>query len=411
MYALLLAIIYLAFVSLGLPDSLVGAGWPSMHRDLEVPESFAGLVTMIITMGTIVSSLLSERLTRRLGTGLVTAISVGLTAAALVGFSTSTAFWMLLLWAVPYGLGAGAVDAGLNNYVALHYSSRHMSWLHGCWGVGASISPFIMGHSLSHGDGWGAGFLTVGLIQVVLTVALIVGIPLWRKVNPPASATARQDVDPGGSASGSATGSTTGSRPISTLDALRLPGVKLMLIAFFGYCSLETTTILWSSTFLVSTRDFPVATAASFASMFLIGMTVGRFASGIVADKVGDRGMITLGMCVAVAGVVVIALPIDAHVVALVGLVLLGLGSAPVYPAIIHATPANFGDRHSHVVIGIQMAAAYLGSSLMPPVFGLVSAGTGMWIFPFYLLVLAALVIVMSRALNRSVDRRLGAAD
>lgn len=399
MYALLLAIIYLAFVSLGLPDSLVGAGWPAMHQDLDVPTSYAGLVTMVITGGTIVSSLLSEKLTRKLGTGLVTAISVGMTAAALVGFSTSSAFWMLLLWAIPYGLGAGAVDAGLNNYVALHYSSRHMSWLHGCWGIGASISPFIMGYSLSQGHGWSAGYLLVGAIQAVLTFFLLIGIPLWNKVNPVAkSGVGENEVS-----------SETGSKlaQVTTLGALRLPGVKLMLTAFFGYCAMETTFILWSSTYLVAERDFATATAATFASMYLIGMTVGRFLSGVVADKWGDRRMITVGMGVVVVGVLLTAVPVGGAAMPLVGLVLAGLGSAPVYPAIIHSTPTNFGARHSHVVIGIQMAAAYLGSSLMPPLFGLITAGTGLWIFPLYLLLLAALVLVMSQALNRSVDRRL----
>jgi fucose permease len=396
-YALLLAIIYLAFVSLGLPDSLVGAGWPAMHQDLDVHTSYAGLVTMIITGGTIVSSLLSERLTRKLGTGLVTAISVGMTAAALVGFSGSSSFWMLLLWAVPYGLGAGAVDAGLNNYVALHYSSRHMSWLHGCWGVGASLSPFVMGYALSHGHGWGDGFLVVGALQVLVTVLLFVGVPLWTRVHPRVAPTLGENPVQHGEPSPTR---------LTTMGALRLPGVKYMVLAFFGYCSIETTIILWSSSYLVDQRGFSTAAAATFASMYLIGMTVGRFLSGFVADRWGDRRMIQLGMALVILGIVVFALPIPLSGAQLAGLIVVGLGSAPVYPAIIHSTPDNFGARHSHVVIGIQMAAAYLGSSLMPPLFGLVSAGTGMWIFPFYLLVLAALVIVMSQALNRSVDRR-----
>lgn len=397
MYALLLAIIYLAFVSLGLPDALVGAGWPVMHGDLGVPVGYAGLVTMVIAAGTIVSSLLSERLTRRLGTGLVTAISVGMTAAALLGFSTSTAFWMLLLWAIPYGVGAGAVDAALNNYVALHYSSRHMSWLHGCWGVGASISPFIMGFALTQGWGWSRAYLIIGLVQVALTAILIIGVPLWQKVNPTGNPEPEDAPE-------------EAVRAVPLKEALGIPGVKLMLLAFFGYCAMETTAILWSSTYLVSDRGFTAATAATFASLFLLGITVGRFLSGVIANRVGDRGMITGGMTLAVIGVALIAFPGD-PVLPLFGLVIAGLGSAPVYPAIIHSTPTNFGKQYSHAVIGIQMAAAYLGSTLMPPLFGLVSSATGMWLFPAYLLLFAALVLGMTQALNRVVDRQHSVAD
>lgn len=397
MYALLLAIIYLAFISLGLPDALVGAGWPVMHHDLGVPIAYAGLVTMVIAAGTIISSLLSERLTRRLGTGLVTAISVGMTAAALLGFTTSTSFWMLLAWAVPYGLGAGAVDAALNNYVALHYSSRHMSWLHGCWGIGASISPFIMGLALSQDLGWPRAYLIVGLIQVAMTAILILGVPLWQKVNP-----TKPQPDATGVAGDSPA---VAAAAVPLLEALRIPGVRLMLLAFFGYCAMETTAILWSSTYLVSERGVTPATAATFASLFLLGITVGRFLSGVIANRVGDRGMITGGMTMAAIGVALIAIPTSNAALPLLGLVLAGLGSAPVYPAIIHSTPANFGEQYSHAVIGIQMAAAYLGSTLMPPLFGLISSATGMSLLPIYLLVLAALVLGASKALNRVVDR------
>ncbi|MCI1747043.1 MAG: MFS transporter [Acidipropionibacterium sp.] len=397
MYALLLGIIYLAFVSLGLPDSLVGAGWPVMHRDLNVPTSYAGLVTMVIAAGTIVSSLLSERLTRRLGTGLVTAISVGMTAAALLGFSASTSFWMLLLWAIPYGLGAGAVDAALNNYVALHYSSRHMSWLHGCWGIGASISPFIMGYALSHNLGWSRGYLIVGLIQVVVTAILIAGIRLWQKVNPTNLRASR-----GGQAAD------TPKEPahaVPLTDTVRIPGVTLMLLAFFGYCAFEGTSMLWASTYLAQYRGVSAATAARFGSLFVLGITAGRFISGLFADRLGDRTMIRFGSLAALLGAGLIALPLNSSVLALIGLVAAGLGCAPIYPSIIHATPTNFGSQYSHAVIGIQMASAYLGTTLMPPLFGLISARTGIWLFPFYLLVLAALVLVMTQILNRVVDR------
>ena len=395
MYSLLLAIIYVAFVSLGLPDSLIGAGWPVMHDDLGVPVAFAGFITMIIAVGTIVSSLASERLTRRFGAGLVTAVSVAMTAAALVGFSFSGTFLLLCLWAVPYGLGAGAVDAALNNYVALHYAARHMNWLHSFWGVGASISPFVMSYALTSGLGWTGGYLVVGVTQAVLTVALIAALPLWGKVNQ-THPHHDEEADDG-----------AGHRThVPIAQALRIPGVTLIISAFFAYCALESTAILWSSTYLVSGRGVDVATAAAFASLFLLGITAGRFLAGFFADRIGDRLLIRGGFLGVALGSGMIALPLDTDLLALAGLVVAGLGCAPIYPAIIHSTPANVGRRSSQAVIGIQMAAAYTGSTLAPPLFGALSAWVGPWVFPFFLAVLAALGLVMSERLNRLVARR-----
>ncbi|WP_454301673.1 MFS transporter [Salana multivorans] len=397
MYSLLLTIIYVAFVSLGLPDSLVGAGWPVMHDDLGVPVAFAGIITMLIAGGTIVSSLLSERLTRRLGAGLVTAISVGMTAAALVGFSLSGSFWMLCLWAIPYGLGAGAVDAALNNYVALHYAARHMNWLHSFWGVGASISPFIMSYAITSGLGWSGAYRTVGIIQLVLTIALFVSLPLWGKVHakPGVVAADEEANDDGGH---------RGHVPLAT--ALRIPGVVMILAAFFAYCALETTSMLWAATYLVTDRGVDAATAAAFASLYILGITAGRFAAGFFADRVGDRALIRGGFAVVGLGAVMIMLPLPTDVIALAGLVVAGLGSAPIYPAIIHSTPVNFGRRSSQAIIGIQMAAAYCGATFMPPVFGVLSAWAGMWTFPFFVAVSVVLGLLMSERLNRLVDQR-----
>jgi len=403
-YSLLLAIIYIAFVSLGLPDSLVGAGWPVMHQDLGVPIAFAGIITMIIAGGTILSSLASERITRRFGVGVVTAVSVGMTAAALVGFSVSGSFWMLCLWAIPYGLGAGAVDAALNNYVAVHYAARHMNWLHACWGLGASISPFIMGYALASGSGWSSAYLIIGIIQAVLTFALLVSIPLWGKVNPlVASEHADEAADESRDADGP---SQRGHTHVPLARAIRIPGVILILTAFFSYCALESTAILWASSYLVTDRGVAPATAAAFASLFLLGVTAGRFLAGFIADRVGDQRMIRGGFLIVALGVVLLALPVDTDVLALVGLVILGLGCAPIYPAIIHSTPVNFGRRNSQAIIGIQMAAAYTGSTFVPPLFGAVSAWTGMWIFPLFLAVLVVLGLLMSERLNRLVARR-----
>ena len=396
MYAALLSIIYVAFVSLGLPDSLVGAGWPVMHKDLGVPLAFAGIVTMVIASGTILSSLASDRLTCRFGAGLVTATSVGMTAAALIGFSLSDQFWMICLWAIPHGLGAGAVDAALNNYVALHYAARHMNWLHSFWGVGASISPFIMSHTLTSGQGWSGAYRTVGLIQVVLTVALVATLPLWRRVDTLRAPDAA-DVPPEPPADDAA--------PLSLARALRIPGVAPVLVAFFAYCALETTAMVWASTYLVTERAVDPATAAAFASLFLLGVTGGRFLAGFVADRIGDRLLIRWGFTTVGVGTVMVLLPLGTDVVALAGLVIAGLGCAPIYPAIIHSTPANFGRENSQAIIGVQMAAAYVGSTLAPPLFGLLSSSVGTWTFPVFLTALAVLGLVMSQRLNAVVDQ------
>lgn len=398
MYSLLLAIIYVAFVSLGLPDALVGDGWAVMHQDLGVPVAFAGIVTMVIASGTIASSLASERVTRRFGAGTVTAVSVALTAVAMVGFSFSGSFWLLCLWAVPYGLGAGAVDAALNNYVALHYAARHMNWLHSFWGVGASISPFIMSYALTADLGWSSAYRVVGLIQVVLTFVLIVSVPLWGKVNPvrPAAHDADDDAEPSGK----------GSAHVPIAHALRIPGVGLVLGAFFAYCALESTAFLWASTFLVTERDVAPATAAAFASLFLLGMTGGRFLAGFFADRVGDRRLIRGGFVAVAVGAVMLVLPLETDVLALAGLVVAGLGAAPIYPAIIHSTPANFGRQNSQAIIGIQMAAAYTGSTLAPPLFGVLATWAGMWLFPLFVGALAVLGLLLSERLNRRVPPR-----
>lgn len=402
MYALLLAIIYIAFVSLGLPDSLVGAGWPVMHQDLGVSVAFAGILTMIIAGGTILSSLASERVTRRFGAGVVTAVSVGLTAAALVGFSVSGSFWLLCVWAIPYGLGAGAVDAALNNYVALHYAARHMNWLHSFWGLGASISPFIMSHALTSGAGWSSAYRTVGLAQAVLTFLLFASIPLWGRVD-----SARPHVgEPDDGAASEASPSGSGSTHVPLGRALRIPGVGFILVSFFAYCAVESTAMLWAPTYLVDDRGVAPATAAAFASLFLLGITGGRFLAGFFADRVGDRQLIRGGFTAVGLGVLMVALPLSTDVLALAGLLIAGLGCAPIYPAIIHSTPVNFGRGNSQAIIGIQMAAAYTGSTFAPPLFGAISSVAGMWVFPLFLAVLVALGLVMSERLNRLVAQR-----
>lgn len=382
MVHLLLAVIYLSFISLGLPDSLLGSAWPVMHAELGVPTSWAGIISVIISMGTVVSSLQSDRLTKRLGAGRVTAASVGLTAAALFGFSASGSFWGLCLWAIPYGLGAGSVDAALNNYVALHYASRHMSWLHCMWGLGAAIGPYIMGLALSGSAGWQMGYRYISLLQIVLTAVLAATLPLWR-VHQRAGGGAEQDA-----------------RPLTLSQILRIPGAKEVMAAFFCYCALEQTAILWSSSYLHLHRGVPAETAAGYAGLFFLGITAGRALSGFLTMKLSDPQMIRLGQGLIALGALTLLLPLHESA-ALAGLALVGLGCAPIYPCIIHSTPGHFGADKSQAVIGVQMASAYVGTCLMPPLFGLVSEHLSPALFPLYLLAILAVMAFSHEALMR----------
>lgn len=386
MYSLLLVIIYLAFISLGLPDSLLGSAWPTMQVQMGVPLSYAGILSMLIAGGTIVSSLLSDRLTKKLGAGLVTAVSVFMTAAALFGFSISDSFWMLCLWALPYGFGAGAVDAALNNYVAIHYASRHMSWLHCFWGVGAAISPYIMSNCLLKGLGWNSGYRIVSIIQLALTIALFVSLPLWKK----REAAARCE--------------SSDTPVLGFAEILRIRGVRYVLLAFFGYCAVETTTGLWASSYLVMSRGIGAETAARYTSFFFLGITLGRFLCGFVANRIGDRNMIRIGIAVLLAGIVAVWVPLTADWLCLCGLLVIGLGCAPIYPSVIHATPENFGEDKSQAIVGVQMASAYTGSTFMPPIFGLIAAHISVNLYPAFLLLFAVLMLAMTEKLNRALS-------
>ena len=380
MISLLLAIIYMAFISLGLPDSLLGSAWPVMRLELGAPISYAGIISMIISVGTIVSSLLSNRLIHKLGPGLVTAASVGMTAAALFGFSVSGSFALLCLWAVPYGLGAGAVDAALNNYVAVNYSSRQMSWLHAFWGVGVTISPYIMSSCLTGGLGWQAGYRNVSILQVILTVILFAALPLWKR---------------------SGGGSGEDAAEVTLKKAIKIPGVPFVMLAFLSFCALETTAGLWASSYLALAKDFPAEAAASYAGLLFIGITVGRALSGFLTIKLNDTQMIRLGQCIAAVGIITFLLPLGKHA-ALVALILIGLGFAPIYPCIIHSTPDHFGADKSQAVIGMQMACAYMGNLLMPPLFGVIASRIHVALFPYFLLVLLGLMAIMHQLLVRT---------
>ncbi len=384
MVHLLLIVIYLSFISLGLPDGVLGAAWPSMYPDMEVGVSFAGIVSMIIALGTVVSSLMSDWLTSKLGAGKVTAFSVATTAVALLGFSMSDRFWMLCLWAIPYGLGAGSVDACLNNYVALHYSSRHMSWLHCMWGIGATAGPAVVGMVLAGGRSWGRGYLHIGVFQALLTALIFLSLPLWK---------ARQGAE------------TVGAKPLPLKQVLRIPGAKQIMIAFFCYSAVEQTTALWASSYLTLYKGVPENTAAFFASMFFIGITAGRGLNGFLTMKFSDTQLIRLGQGIILMGVIGMLLPLGTAV-SLGGLILVGLGCAPIYPCIIHSTPVYFGATRSQALIGVQMASAYVGTCLMPPLFGLIGEYISVALLPVYLLIFLVLMFTMYTNLLKKLNNQ-----
>ena len=389
MFNLLLAVIYLAFISLGLPDSILGSVWPTIYQEFNVPVSYAGAIFMIISAGTIISSLQSDRLTKSLGTGKVTAFSVLMTAVALWGFSISNSYWMLLLWAIPYGLGAGSVDASLNNYVALHYKSHHMSWLHCMWGVGASIGPYIMSFTLLHGQTWNMGYRYISLIQIGLTLIIMLSLPLWKKRTNTSNIQESE-------------AETEKDKVLTLKEIVNIPGAKQVMLMFFCYCALEQTAGLWASSYLVLQHGLDLEIAASYGSLFFIGITVGRAISGFITMKLNDKQMIYLGQVIILIGIILMCLPLG-HQVALVGLVTIGLGCAPIYPCIVHSTPNTFGADKSQAIIGVQMASAYVGNLLMPPLFGLIANHISVIVFPVYLLLILIVMVVMHIKLNRNV--------
>ena len=379
MFHLLLAIIYMAFISLGLPDSLLGSAWPSMYVQLEVPVSYAGIIAMIIAAGTVVSSLQSDRLTKKLGTGKVTMISVAMTAVALLGFSFSPSFVWLCIWAIPYGLGAGSVDASLNNYVALHYESRHMSWLHCMWGIGASVGPYIMSYGLMRGHSWNRGYFLIAMLQMILTVILLFSLPLWKKPVLPKSMDGK---------------ATTKEKPLTLRQIVAIPGAKEIMLCFFCYCALEQTVGLWASSYMVLHKGIDAKLAAEYASLFYIGITAGRAISGFLTMIFSDTVMIRLGQGLVFVGLLFLCYP-GGNALTLVGLSFIGLGCAPIYPCVIHSTPTIFGADKSQAIIGVQMASAYIGTCLMPSFFGFIANHISITLFPVYLLLLLLGMLLM----------------
>lgn len=388
MTSLLLVLIYVCFISLGLPDSLLGSAWPVLHAQICVPMSYAGIISTVIFIGTILSSLFSDRLLRKFGAGRVTAVSVALTALGLFGFSISNQFWMLILWAIPYGLGAGGVDAILNNYVALHYKAQHMSWLHCMWGVGASISPYIMSFSLIRLDGWSYGYLIVSVIQAVLCAFIFISLPVWKRAGRADTASKLQEQSP----------------PLTFKEIFSIKNALPCFFMFFGYCALELTASLWASSYLVQKWEFAPEVAAGLASMFYLGLTFGRFINGFLAMKLSDHFLIRVGLAIISVGIILLFISVNS-IFALIGFVLIGLGCAPVYPCIIHMTPDVFGKDKSQAMIGVQMAFAYVGFLTMPPLFGLIAQHISISLLPAYLLIILAGIIIMHEIVMRNLAK------
>ena len=380
---LLLTLIYVCFVSLGLPDSLLGSMWPVVHAEISAPVSLVGTISMLTCAGTITSSLFSDKLLHRFGAGKVTAVSVVMTAVAMFGFSISSQVWMFWLWAIPYGLGAGGVDAILNNYVALHYKAQHMSWLHCMWGVGASISPYIMSFALVKFDHWSYGCSIIAIIQIVLSTLIFISIPIWKK----GMSTDNENVQ---------------TKPLSFKEIFTIKGAIPCFIAFFAYCSLELTASLWASSYLVQKWELAPEAAAGFASMFFIGVTFGRFINGFLAMKLSDRFLIRMGFAIIAVGVVLLVVPLHA-VFSLIGFVIIGLGCAPIDPCLIHMTPHVFGEDKSQAMIGVQTAFSYAGYMIMPYLFGLIADYISILLLPVYLLGLLLLMLVMHELVVKKI--------
>ena len=384
MFSLLLAaIIYIAFISLGLPDSMLGAAWPMMYADLNVPISYAGFISMTVCGGTVVSSIMYSRLARRIPTGVVTAVSVAMTALALMGFSFASSFPMIIARAVILGLGAGAVDAGLNNYVAIHFKARAMSFLHASWGIGTTVGPFLLSYLISIGLGWQEGYRILSTVQFIICIMLFASLPLWKK------------------AENAEKGDTTA--PVPEYRRFCKGAVIPAILAFFAYCSMENTAMIWSATFLVEARGFSEGLAAVSAGVLFWGMTAGRLFSGFISDRLGDRKMLAIGETASLIAILLIAfIPGKLSVAALF---LLGFGFGPIYPSMIHQTPEYFGVERSSEIMGLEMASAYVGSMFMPPIFGLIGRRISMDVFPlfalFFLILHTAAIILKRRALEK----------
>ncbi len=379
--SLLVVVIYLSFISLGLPDSLLGSAWPSMYSEFDVSIDYSGYIFATISICTVISALLSSKITNKFSTKIVTVVSIFMTVLALLGFSVSSSYWMLVVFAIPYGLGAGSIDAALNNYVAIHFESKHMSWLHCMWGIGTMVGPFIMSRTLTASNSWQTGYRIIAVLQEIIGIIVLFSLPLW-KDDKPAEVKEKTNTN--------------------VFSALKIKGVIYMLMLFFAYCALEQTVNLWASGYLTLSLNVTSEKAAGYASMFFIGITIGRALSGFITAKLNDDQMVNLGLSIIGVGVVLMLLPVGLYP-KLAGLVLIGLGCAPIYPCMIHATPNHFGEENSQNVIGLQMASAYVGTTLMPPLAGKLINWIGANVFPYYLLMMMILIFISHQLLVKTV--------
>lgn len=384
-----LIVIYIAFIGLGLPDSVLGASWPSLHQSLNVPLEYAGILSMMTTAGTIISSFMSGRVTRRFGTGRVTTVSVLMTAMALLGFSLAPSFYTLMLLTLPLGLGAGSVDAALNGYVSLHYEAKHMSWLHSFWGLGATLGPVIMSFFLLQAGGWRRGYLVISSLQIAIVLLLFSTLPLWRRFNKEPEDLEKSPVE-----------EETEKAP----NVYRVPGVKFAILSFFAYCAVEMTTGLWGTSFLVNIHGAAKDTAARYISLYYGGITIGRMLTGFVSMKFSFKTIIRGGILSVFTGVLVLSLGVP--VLFALGFLLIGLGCAPVFPGMIHETPERFGKSNAQTIIGIQMAFAYMGSTFSPAVFGVLAGKGFLPYFPAYLLVFLLILLLSTESINRKMRKK-----
>lgn len=402
----LLVVIYVAFIGLGLPDTILGAAWPLMQTDLAAPLSAAGILSIIVSVGTIISSLITPTLMRRLGTGKLVAISICCTAVATAGYGLATAFWMMCVCAIPMGLGAGAIDVALNNFAAIYLESKHTNWLHASWGVGACLGPAILSASVFVGAGWRGAYELNAVLLGAIVVMMLGALPLWKRVEKP-----RPSSESGrGNGSENRGGKTSApvENDISLRAALRVPGMKLSFLTFFFYSALEISTSLWCGTYLVA-RGFAPEIGALAVSLMFACVMIGRVASGFFAIKFTDMRLVHAGIAIVIVGCFTLILPLPLWFTPLC-ICLLGLGCAPVYPSLIHATPARFGENLSGRAISIQMAGSYVGSIIMPPTFGLIAAHFSVILWPVALAVFVSCLLICVCLLDYVTRKKLNNA-
>lgn len=397
MTTFLLVIIYLAFISLGLPDSLLGAAWPVMQSDLGAPLETAGFLFMAIAGGTIISSLASGKVLNKFGTSKVTTVSVLMTAGALLGFHFAPSAVWLFVCAIPLGLGAGAVDSGLNDYVATHYKAHHMSWLHCFWGVGATLGPIIMAQFISEQSSWRNGYFAISGIQFALVIILFITLPLWNRVTSNSNIILKEDPED--------SKGELYEEDAKDIKPLQMKGVKLSLATFLFYCGVESTVGLWGSSYLVNVKELQVALAAQWVSFYYAGITIGRFITGFITFKISNLTLIRMGQIIALVGAALLFFPLPSTF-SLVGFIMIGLGLAPIFPCMLHETPTRFGKKHSKTIMGYQMAVAYTGSTFMPPLLGFIASHSTIGIFPFCIGVLVAAMLLSSETLNNTLKRK-----